>query len=197
MRLDNKGKNYNDISNPKNHWCRIVMDEATKRIVSGLDYKNFNTLEISGGKWANFGFKSYKHVAYPNYDVCKDTLNEKFDLIIAEQVFEHLLFPNGAAKNIFSMLECGGYFLVTTPFLIKVHDGPFDCTRWTEIGIKYFLAESGFPLENIRTGSWGNKKCVIENFEKWVEYDKKNHSLENETEYPLVIWALAKKSINL
>jgi hypothetical protein len=43
--------------------------------------------------------------------------------------------------------------LITTPFLIKVHGAPFDCSRWTKLGIRHFLAEAGFDVANITTGS--------------------------------------------
>jgi hypothetical protein len=186
-------KKYDVDKGSANHWCRIVMEAATEKIIGGLDYNNLNTLEISGDKWKNFGFKSCQSLAYPEYDICKDILHDKFDLIIAEQVFEHLLYPYRAAKNVYKMLNNGGYFLVTTPFLIKYHPMPNDCTRWTEMGIKYFLAEAGFEIEKVSTGSWGNKKCLIDNLEEWAEYDEKTHSLENEKDYPMVVWAIAKK----
>jgi len=49
--------------------------------------------------------------------------------------------------------------VVTTPFLIRLHDGPVDCSRRSETGLKYFLAECGFDIEKIKTGSWGNPEC--------------------------------------
>ena len=58
------------------------------------------------------------------------------------------------------MLQPGGHFLIVTPFLYKVHPNPYDCTRWTETGMRYFLAECGFPLDPITTGSWGNRACL-------------------------------------
>ena len=186
-------KNHDINKGPANHWCRIVMEAATEKIIAGLDYKNFETLEISGDKWINFGFKSCQSLAYPKYDICNNILEEKFDLIIAEQVFEHLHYPYRAAKNVYNMLNDDGYFLLTTPFLIKYHPMPDDCTRWTETGIKYLLIEAGFEMENISAGSWGNKKCLIENLDQWVEYNQEIHSLMNEKDYPIVVWAIAKK----
>jgi len=186
-------KTLDNNEGPANHWCRIVMETATEKIIARLDHNNFKTLEISGEKWKNFGFKSYQSLTYPKYDICKDVLNEKFDLIIAEQVFEHLRYPYRAAENVFKMLRDGGYFLITTPFLIKYHPMPDDCTRWTETGIKYFLSEAGFKIEKINSDSWGNKRCLIDNLGEWKEYDGRFHSLENEKDYPLVVWAIARK----
>ena len=85
---------------------------------------NASVLEISGQKWKGFGFQTYRSVGFPDYDLCAGTLDEKFDIIIVEQVFEHLLWPYRAARNVFQMLNPDGALLVTTPFLVKVHNSP-------------------------------------------------------------------------
>lgn len=169
------------------------MNRRTRELIEGLQPGSFSVLEISGEAWGQLGiFEEYKSAKYPDYDVCKSALPETFDLIIAEQVFEHLLWPYRAGKNVHRMLNPEGYFLVTTPFLIRIHDHPVDCCRWTETGIKYLLAECGFPLETIKTGSWGNRACVRANFRRWARYKSRIHPLHNEPNFPVVVWALAK-----
>lgn len=182
-------------STTNEHWCRVVMNQETERIVNTLDIGQLNVLEISGKKWSNLPFKSYQNLQYPQFDICENIPNNlgKFDLIIAEQVFEHLKYPYKAAKNIYSLLNPNGSFLITTPFLIKRHDVPIDCNRWSAIGMKYFLEECGFNQDKITSDSWGNRKCVIGNFNKWPLYNKYFHSLKNEPEFPIVVWAIAKK----
>lgn len=175
-------------------WCRIVMDQKTQAMIQNLPYQNFSVLEISGTKWANFGFKSYTQVQFPEFDLCNQVLPERYDLIIAEQVFEHLSRPYRAAQNVCQMLKPDGRFLITTPFMIKVHPFPEDCTRWTESGLKYFLAETGLDETQIQTGSWGNTKCVMSNIKKFTRYIPIWHSLKNEKDVPVVVWALAKKT---
>jgi SAM-dependent methyltransferase len=176
------------------HWARVVMNRTTRGLVESLQPEKLSVLEISGNAWGRLGiFKEYKAVAYPDYDVSVSTLPQTFDLIIAEQVFEHLLWPYRAGRNVYQMINPGGYFLVTTPFLLRIHNHPFDCTRWTETGIKHLLAECGFPLEKIHTGSWGNRACIRANFRRWVPYKSRLHSLHNEPEFPVVVWALAQK----
>ena len=175
------------------HWARVVMDRETKEIVNSLSPGHLATLEISGSSWSQIPFKGYKALHYPDFDICESILEETFDLIIAEQVFEHLLWPYRAGRNVYKMLNQNGCFLVTTPFLVRVHDEPTDCSRWTEMGIKYFLAECGFDVKRIQTGSWGNGACVRANFFKWVEYRPWFHSLKNDPAFPVVVWALARK----
>jgi SAM-dependent methyltransferase len=180
-------------------WARAVMQRECRKLVSELGVTNLNTLEISSEWWKDFGFKSFQSTSYPEYDLCESVLDERFDLIIAEQVFEHLVRPYHAGRNIYQMLEEGGHFLISTPFLIKIHPGhegvdDSDYTRWTKIGMKYFLAECGFPLENIKTWSWGNRACIIANFESWVGHKGPLfQSMVNEPDFPIVVWAIAKK----
>jgi 2-polyprenyl-3-methyl-5-hydroxy-6-metoxy-1,4-benzoquinol methylase len=127
------------------------MNIRCSELVKELDYTSMNALEISGDHWQNFGFQSYVIKGLPDFDVTKDKIGQQYDIIIAEQVFEHLTYPYRAAKNVYEMLNEGGYFLVSTPFLIKVHECPIDCSRWTPLGMKYFLEEAGFKNENIFT----------------------------------------------
>lgn len=175
------------------HWLRWVMNEQTRKWVDALPPPK-SVLEVSGQSWSG-RFANYRSAEYPDFDVCSQVLDERFDLIIAEQVFEHLLWPYRAGKNICQMLNPGGHFLITTPFLVGIHNYPVDCTRWTEVGLKHFLAECGFPLEAIRTASWGNRDCVTTNLKRLgVSYRRRLHSLQNDPNCPIVVWALAKRT---
>jgi SAM-dependent methyltransferase len=175
-------------------WARIVMDRELESFVSTLDIASLSALEISGMKWAGFGFKEYRSVSYAEYDVCGGPYEDHhFDVIIAEQVLEHVLWPYRAVKNVNEMLRPGGVFVVSTPFMLRVHNCPIDCSRWTELGMKYLLAEGGFRLDRIQTGSWGNRKCVISNFRRWTNWTTWLHSLDNEPAFPVVVWAMARK----
>jgi SAM-dependent methyltransferase len=175
-------------------WCRVVMNRETDKYVKSLEYKAFKVLEISGSKWEKFGFASYRSIEYPSYDLCEGTLNnETFDIIIAEQVLEHVLYPYRAVKNLYRMLNPGGLAVITIPFLLKIHGAPIDCSRWTELGLKHLLAEGGFDPEKIITGSWGNRDCVIANFQRWMKWMPWIHSLKNEPDFPVAVWAFAHK----
>jgi SAM-dependent methyltransferase len=172
-------------------WCRQVMNTEVMNRVKSMPYKKLRVLEISGTEWKKFGFKSYKSLAYPQFDICKETIDEQFDLIIAEQVFEHIEDPDTAAENILKMLRDGGTFLITVPFLIKYHPAPLDMYRWTKPALKYFLEKKGY--NHVETFSWGNKECLIGNLEDWPKYDVERHSLVNDEDYPIMVWGFACK----
>jgi SAM-dependent methyltransferase len=177
----------------RSHWCRTVMDAETATLVRALDPSRLDALEISGDKWMRFGFQSYLAVHYPEFDICSPTLDRRYDIVIAEQVLEHVLTPYRAVRAMHDLLTPGGYCLITTPFLIRVHAGPHDCTRWTATGLKYFLAECGFPLDRIHADMWGNRACAIANLYRFVAYRPRVHSLKNEPDFPVAVWALAQR----
>lgn len=175
-------------------WARVVMDRQTERQVRAMECAVLDVLEISGTKWASFGFRSYRSIQYPECDVCAAPLaTAAYDLVIAEQVLEHVAWPYRAVRHVHDMLRPGGVFLVTTPFLVRVHAHPTDCSRWTELGMKHLLAEGGFALERIETSAWGNRACVRANLNRWASWVPWLHSLRNEPDFPVVVWAFARK----
>ena len=181
------------------YWHRYITYKQIKKDINFLNMENLDVLEISAGEYwkENYKFKSFNAMNFPEHDICSEINTEKkYDLIIADNVWEHLKYPYRATKNVLKMLNNNGYFLMITPFLVRVHEIPIDCSRWTEDGMKYFLNDCGFKLENIFTNSWGNKKCVISDLrtdDTWTRVgiyrDMSNNKL-----FPLQVWALAKKN---
>ena len=150
-----------------------------------------DAFEISGRFWKDRvqkPWKSYTEGRYPEFDICVPASGKQYDIVFAEQVFEHLAYPYRAIKNVYAMLRPGGYFLTTTPFLFKIHACPLDCTRWTPQGLGYLLEEGGFAPEAIRTDSWGNHQAVRLQL-RARNYCRCLHSLENETGCPVSVWA--------
>jgi SAM-dependent methyltransferase len=175
------------------NWSRIAMYIECRKFMENFDNGNMDVLEISGGReWASYPFGSYTSTHYPDFDICEDVLDREFDLIIADQVFEHISWPEKAGRNIYTMLKPGGWFFISTPFLIQVHHDPQDCRRWTRVGMKYLLAECGFSEERIQTFSWGNRACVKANLYGWPK-KWPWRSLKNEPDFPVVVWAFAQK----
>ena len=177
-------------------WCRVIMNREVDRFVCSLDHSHLDVLEISGDRFQNrFPFSSYRAVHFPEYDVCSEPLSDGIcDVVFAEQVFEHVLRPGRAAQNVFKMLRPNGIFIVSTPFLLKVHGYPSDLYRWTEHGMRQLLEDTGF--ERVTTASWGNRKCIFRDMSPgltWTMYNRFWHDLSNEPQFPIVIWAIAYK----
>jgi SAM-dependent methyltransferase len=177
-------------------WCRVVMNREIDQFIRSLDCPHLDALEISGsGAQGRYNFRSYRTAEFPEYDICKGPLAlEQFDLVIAEQVFEHVLRPDLAATHVRQMLRPGGFFVISTPFLLKVHEHPLDLYRWTELGMRQLLETAGFNV--LSSGSWGNLKCLMADMRPglaWTVYDPLRHTLENEPQFPIVVWAFATK----
>ncbi len=175
------------------HWTRVALYRDCFKFIENLGPENLDVLEISQSTVfkSRFNFKSFTGTTYPEFDICVDVLDKKFDLIIADQIFEHIKYPHRGAKNVYAMLRDGGHFIIATPFLIKVHRMPNDYSRWTEDGLAALLEEGGFDPAKIITRSWGNRACVTANFSSWALRGWR--SLKNEPDLPVTVWAMAQK----
>ena len=179
---------------------RVVAKRTTQKWVMDLDPKALTAAEISGNRGTKWPFKSYEAFWYPEHDICDGPIRDdrgatrQFDIVIADQVWEHLDFPYRATRNVRDMLKPGGHFLVVTPFYVKYHPAPTDCSRWSARGLKNLLIEAGFPEDGIRAEQWGNRQCAEADFgPKWGRYDGARHSLENDPDFPVMSWALARR----
>jgi SAM-dependent methyltransferase len=177
-------------------WSRIALYDACDQFLRAkFDAKTAKVLGVStAGHFAEFGFENFRSADYPEFDICRDTLPERFDLIVADQVFEHVRYPYRAARHVLEMLAPGGWFLMATPFLYRIHREPIDCSRWSAEGIKYFLGECGFDEDKIITGAWGNRSYVRRHL--WWPWGPRRGffgSLKNQPDFPVVVWAFAQK----
>lgn len=180
---------------------RIVMQRTSRRWLKELPLREMEAAEVSGKHGRRYEFKSYERFRYPRYDICdgpyedEDGLIHKFDIILANQVWEHLDRPFAATRNVLRMLRVGGYFWVAVPFFIPYHGAPVDCSRWTARGLKNLLIEAGFEEGKIRAEQWGNRNAALRNLEAdWPPaYDPEKDDLSNDLDCPICSWALAQK----
>ncbi|MGH7074314.1 MAG: class I SAM-dependent methyltransferase [Stellaceae bacterium] len=180
---------YND-----DQWVRVVRRAEWHGFLAAEARNRPAILEISPGPespWRQYGSGSYTAAAYPEFDITRDRLDRRFDIVIAEEVFEHIADADAAACNVHAMLEPSGVFLVSVPFLIKLHGPPAygDFHRWSPEGLQVFLAAHGF--KEIEAKSWGNADAIIANFKGWTKYGW-GRNLKNDPELPAAVWAYAR-----
>ena len=171
-------------------WCRLVMNEEIGKIVSSLGPANCTAVEISGTLHANRPWSSYEQLAYPAFDICSSVPERTYDVVLCEQVLEHVRDPWAAARTLRDLCRPGGHVIVSTPFLVRIHDEPADYWRFTEPGLRLLLQSAGLVV--LSASSWGNRACVRANFRNWVAR-RPWHSLQNEEAFPVVVWALAQR----
>jgi SAM-dependent methyltransferase len=174
------------------HITRVVAYRTIDAFLDGIGTERLDALEISAGwKWRDRAWGSFTEMNWPEHDICNGALDRQFDVIIADNVWEHLAYPYRAAKNVRAMLKPGGWFVNITPFMIRHHAIPIDCSRWTETGMRHFLEEAGFDPALVTTGSWGNAGAVKANFRRWARAGWQRR-LRNDSRFPITVWAIAR-----
>jgi SAM-dependent methyltransferase len=75
--------------------------------------------------------------------------NREFDIVLCTEVMEHVPDPVHFLSEINRVLQPGGALIMTTPFIIPMHEQPYDFYRFTKHGIEHLLDSSGFEVKNI------------------------------------------------
>jgi hypothetical protein len=175
-------------------WQRVTLNDAVNRHIDALDPTTRSAAEISGDAHAPKPWRRYVSLNYPEFDLCAPLRDRgNFDVVICEQVIEHVIDPSAAAANLRGLCSPGGNVIVSTPFLIRVHELPMygmpDYWRFTPRGLRTLLERAGLHVDMV--GSWGNRSCVVGNFDRWPAY-RRWHSLRNEPDLPVQVWAFAR-----
>lgn len=177
-------------------WVRVAQHREWRAWFAAQPIATWDALEISPQNTATWRlpFKSYSATQFPEFDICTARLDRQFDVVIADQIWEHLAEPETAARNVLAMLKSGGHFVIATPFFIRVHGSPHDYSRWTADGLKRLLVRAGFA-EDMTIGQWGNRKCIVADLRRknrWSVYGW-GRDMRNEPDFPVTIWAFARK----
>jgi SAM-dependent methyltransferase len=176
------------------HWQRAALNQAVDTYIALLDPTRSAAVEISGETHAGKPWKEYASLMYPDFDVCAPLDDpRRYDVVICEQVLEHVPDPWAAASNLRAMCAPGGHVIVSTPFLVRVHELALfamgDYWRFTPRGLRTLLEGAGLEVETVE--SWGNRACVIGNFDRWAAR-RPWHSMRNEPDFPVQVWAFAR-----
>jgi len=138
-------------------------------------------------------FGGYRYIAidfypYKGIDIVSD-LSAKlpiktsfFDYIILSNVLEHIKDPLNLLKESNRVLKKGGRLLMTVPFIIKIHQSPYDFNRYTHYMLQYLLGEAGF--ETVDISKIGN---IVE------LYRTIRRSFYKQAVRPKLIWKLFSK----
>ena len=136
---------------------------------------------------------------YPEHDVqdLHTVAADQFDLAILDQTLEHVPDPERALGEVRRVLKPGGVAIVTTPFLVPLHDTETygDFTRWTPQGLATMLERCGFHPE---VQSWGNLPAAREllgamhlKADEAMSRKLPIASGETEPRFPITVWAVA------
>jgi SAM-dependent methyltransferase len=68
-----------------------------------------------------------------------------FDLIVCNEVLEHVPDPFAATRSLYALLKPGGLVIFTAPFACRQHLG-WDFFRYTVSGAAQIFSEAGFKV---------------------------------------------------
>jgi SAM-dependent methyltransferase len=167
---------------------------AVDRHIEELGPAGLTAAEISGDSHAGKPWKRFESLNYPEFDLCAPLEGRgTYDVVICEQVIEHVVDPWAAAGNLRGLCAPGGHVIVSTPFLIRIHELPMygmrDYWRFTPRGLQTLLERAGLVVDSV--GSWGNRRCVAGNLDHWPAY-RRWLPLRNEPNLPVQVWAFAR-----
>jgi SAM-dependent methyltransferase len=92
---------------------------------------------------------------YPQVKVVCDLNQEipfadgKMDVLTLSNVLEHIAEPAALLRECRRVLRAGGVLLGAVPFLIDVHQRPYDFYRYTDISLKRLLRQAGFEAVEV------------------------------------------------
>jgi SAM-dependent methyltransferase len=187
-------KRFPEAAGADDHWLREELNRAVGAYLESLGPSKLRAAEISGGAHAGRGWAEYTRLDHPDFDLCAPLDGRgTYDVVICEQVLEHVVDPFAAARNLRGLCEPGGHVVTSTPFLVRVHElpqyGMGDYWRFTPRGMRTLLEGAGLEVEEV--GSWGNRDAVRGNLDRWSSR-RPWHSLRNEPDLPLQVWAFAR-----
>lgn len=180
-----------DGAAPDRQWIRTVMLDDMTGFLRALPVADLEACECSSDTHAALGWKRHERLVYPGFDLTDPPANaDRYDVVLCEQVLEHVTDPWKATQTLFDLCRPGGYVVVSTPFLVKVHEAPGDYWRFTVDGLRILLTSAG--LEVVRVESWGNRAAVRASLWRWSA-QRPWRSLRNVDTVPVVVWAFARR----
>jgi len=97
-------------------------------------------------------------------DIVMDVTNlefndNSFDLVIMMEVLEHVKEPKKALSEIYRVLSHNGKLIMSTPFILGIHDEPYDYYRYTKYGLEYLLSD--YKIEIQETNDFAHTILVL------------------------------------
>jgi SAM-dependent methyltransferase len=120
-------------------------------------------------------------VPYPEVDLVAD-LGEvnpfkdgAFDAVVLMNVLEHVYESRSLLKSIARIVTSGGSVVITVPFLLKVHQAPFDFSRYTPYFIEKMAADADLQVESLQ-GYYDTQYLLNESLGNAWQYSIKTQS---------------------
>lgn len=178
-------------------WQRAPLMRAVGAHLDALGPSRLSAAEISGDTWKDKPWARFQALNFPEFDLLAPLDGRGgFDVVLCEQVLEHVDDPWLAARNLRDLVVAGGHVVVSTPFMIRIHELPLfamhDYWRFTPRGLRTLLERAGLEVDQV--GHWGNRRCLVGNLDHWPAY-RRWLPLRDEPDLPLQVWAFARRPV--
>ena len=141
---------------------------------------------------------------YPDVDMQRMPYDDDFyDVVVSDQVIEHLADPARAVSECHRVLRPGGVAIISSCFLNPLHPCPNDYWRFSPEGMQHLFTAGGWEI--LECGGWGNRIALMLIFFRdsirFLEIPQGNSlrsrlATWNEKKYPIVTWIVARKKEN-
>lgn len=72
------------------------------------------------------------------------------DAVVLSNTLEHVAEPNTLLSECGRILKPGGVLLGAVPFMIDIHQRPYDFYRYTDVNVDYLLKKHGFEKREVQ-----------------------------------------------
>jgi SAM-dependent methyltransferase len=124
--------------------------------LKGLSVRATCVLDIGGAQGPvkdrvkSWNVNDYAILDLPEFDVEYDNMHEKANIIFCLEVFEYLIRPLEALRNIQMSLKPKGKAYISFPLVYPVHNEiELDALRFTEPGIRRLASAANLKINNI------------------------------------------------
>jgi SAM-dependent methyltransferase len=69
-----------------------------------------------------------------------------FDIVLCTEMLEHVPDPGAVLSEIRRVLKPGGRLVMTTPFLVPLHEEPYDFFRYTSHGLRQLCSRASLEI---------------------------------------------------
>jgi SAM-dependent methyltransferase len=138
-----------------NHNSFRSVQKPLQKVLSLLDDGTIGINVGAGGRRLHKNLKNLDLFEGPNTDIvstaekipCGDN---SFQVVISQETLEHVQDFKAAIKEMYRITKVGGVLYCQVPFVIGYHPGPTDFWRFTKEGLKTFIEEVGYSIEELK-----------------------------------------------
>ena len=165
---------------------------------------------LSGRILGVSGIENFRHMIgpgaevldlhYPGIDLERLKFPDaQFDVVISDQVLEHLRDPKSAVAESFRVLKAGGIAIHTSCFLNPIHKYPDDYFRFSRAAL---IALCEPYAEVLGCASWGSRYAaaliMLADRVRGIEIPERPGvrrwlATYNEENYPIHVWIIARR----